>query len=143
LWDAFAEATERRINGRLLYCADGVERTVPRQDHTSERHILRARNQIVAAHQALARGDLERAMPHHGQYPERCADVPCRYRAERCAHESGLIGLGRWAEPTTAAGPDGPWEGVAPELVQAARDYYRHFARLVALEYLAESREQG
>jgi DNA replication ATP-dependent helicase Dna2 len=143
LWDHAAQALGREIRGRLLYCRDGLEKQVARLDHLRDRGIVRSRNQLVAAHHALARGDFETAMPHYGQWQERCGDAPCRYRASRCASQCANLGLGEWADPVAASVGDGPWRGVPAELVEAARAYYRHFVRLIELEYVVQSKAQG
>jgi DNA replication ATP-dependent helicase Dna2 len=143
LWDDAARALERQVRGRLLYCRTGLEKQVSRLEHTRERRLVRSRNQLVAAHHAQARGEYEAAMPYYGQWPERCQDAPCRYRAANCASQCANLGLGQWSDARAASAGQGPWRGVPPELVEAARAYYRHFARLIALDYLAQSRAQG
>lgn len=143
LWDEYAGANGKSIQGRLIYSQPGLEKGVARLDHAQERPLLRSRNEIVAAHHALARGDLEGAMPAHGQWPERCGDLPCQYRQDRCRQQCANLGL--TGQPRSGGSSDDlrQWHPVPPHLVSAARVYYRHFIRLVELEYLSLSRGQG
>jgi DNA replication ATP-dependent helicase Dna2 len=119
LWDLFAQSHDKTIRSRLIYSRVRLEKEVPSLDLSTRREILRTRNAVIAAHVALAEGKLE-ALPAHDQFPERCSDSPCRYRADRCAEQAQRI------------------DGRGP-----LSSYYRHFLKLISRQYLALSRAQG
>ncbi len=143
LWDGVAERQEMKIHGSLLYSRSGLMRSAPEQDLLRERRILRARNQLVAAHKAIAEGAESFALPFYLQIPENCHEF-CRWRKPRCREQTLTLGLGGEVDPNQAAAAGtSPWQGFAPHVVDRALLYWRHFSRLVELENWGESEAIG
>ncbi|MCA9562974.1 MAG: AAA family ATPase, partial [Myxococcales bacterium] len=124
------------VQARLLYSRVGLEKPVEPLLEGGDRRLLRTRNTLVSAHQRLAEGEFETAMPYHGQWESRCRDSPCRFRRKTCQAQCAVLGL----EPGSDAEA---WQGVPADLVGAARRYYRHFVMLIEREYRAASQHQS
>lgn len=143
LWDGVAEKQDMRIHGYLLYSRSGVMRSAPMDDPVRERRILRARNELVAAHKSIAEGDEDFRLPYYLQIPENCHAF-CKFRKDRCREQTLLLGLGQNAHPEDATtSPSSPWRGFEPHIVSRAWMYWRHFSRLVELENWDESEGIG
>lgn len=141
MWDAIAQTAGRRIEGQLLYSRTGKLKPLVRRSHEVEREVVVARNDLVAMHRWFSDGDTRYRPPSHMDDPALCADSPCRFRRDRCAAQTRL--LGSIAGDREVAPDAEAWRGVAPELADAARAYYFHFLRLIEREYRAASHAMG
>ncbi len=127
LWQSHARATNRRVEGRLLYSRTGSERALqpPRRD--DERAILGARNEIVLLRHTLADGgDYRPPRPHDASVL--CRDAACRFRRDRCINQDARLDPPH--DDLSAADP-------------AARAYYDHFVRLIEREHRERARRVG
>lgn len=135
MWEHAAQRANHRLKALLVYSQTGRNRLIPLQEREAERSLLHGRNAIIGALYELAYGldttpdsltPRPTATPHYGEYPALCSDGPCRFRRDSCAAYHRHIRKPRQLD--------------RPVQLQ---EWYNHFDRLIAREYLASSRAIG
>lgn len=133
MWEKAARRREQRLQASLVYSQTGRHRRIDLQDTTAARALLHGRNALIGALYELAFGTPTPAndsalrsptVPIYNERPALCSDAPCRFRRDQCAAMTRL---------TVAS--------EAPEV--SIQDWYAHFDRLIAREYIAASRAIG
>lgn len=133
MWEKSARRRNQRLQASLVYSQTGRHRRIDLTDSTAARALLHGRNAIIGALYELAYGvpasSDESALraptvPTYNERPALCADAPCRFRRDQCSAMTRLI-----------ATPEGGGAHI--------QDWYAHFDRLIAREYIAASRAIG
>ena len=143
MWDGFAEATGRAVEGELLYSANAARSPIQRRSHEVERDVILARNNVVALHRWFSNADTAYRPPSFGEQPRLCQDSPCNYRRKDCERQTAVLGnLSGQAIEQVSIDPS-VWGHADATLVRAARSYYYHWLRCIEQEYRAASHEMG
>ncbi len=152
MWDDLAGKQNRSVEGHLLYSATGKAKPLNRRSHEREREVVIARNDVVAMHRWFSDGDTAFRPPRYSEFPNRCADSPCKFRRKDCEEQTNILGSMCGSSPapeneTSGSGGTtstrGAWGDVPPALVEASRAYYFHFLRLIEREYRSASQDMG
>ncbi len=143
LWDGVAERRDLPIIGYLLYSKSGILRSAPFDDPERERRILRARNELVAAHRAQFDERVDRPLPHFMGEPANCRAPACRWRKDRCAKQTTLCGLDPNMSPQTASQKEGPLKGISPDIISASWAHWKHFSKMLEMEFWEQGEQLG
>lgn len=143
LWDGVAERRDLPIIGYLLYSKSGILRSAPFDDPERERRILRARNELVAAHRAQFDDRVDRPLPHFMGEPMNCRAPACRWRKDRCSQQTTLLGLNPSLSPQAASQNQGPLKGIVPEIISASWTHWKHFSKLLEMEFWEQGEQLG
>lgn len=136
MWENAARQNHQRLKALLVYSQTGRNRMINLADRDAQHSLLHGRNAIIAALYELAY-DVPTAIddtplpkpcttPHFGEHKALCADNPCRFRRDACA------GLHKHLHAPAR-----------PERHVQIQEWFAHFDRLIAREYLAASRAIG
>lgn len=134
MWARSAAQDQLRLRAQLVYSQLGKDRHVNVLDAEGRTSLLHARNSIINAlyHTAYGNDAIDihapqpPATPHYNAQPSLCADRPCRFRRDTCAATLHLL-----------------QEQGLPNQRPTLQQWYEHFDRLIAREYLASSKAMG
>lgn len=134
MWGRTAAKNNHRLRAQLVYSQLGKDRAVNLSDPQGKTSLLHARNGIINALYNLAYGDegedpaalTPPPTPEYGVIPSLCADRPCRFRRDTCAATQQLLLAERPRNQSVKI-----------------QDWYAHFDRLIAREYLVASKAIG
>lgn len=134
MWGRSAAQNKHRLRAQLVYSQLGKDRAVNLSDPQGKLSLLHARNGIINALYNLAYGDENEdptalappPTPEYGVFPSLCADRPCRFRRDTCAATAQLLSAERPRNQHVKI-----------------QDWYAHFDRLIAREYLTASKAIG
>jgi len=134
MWARSAAQSHHRLNAQLVYSQLGRDRRVNVLDPQGKTSLLHARNSIInALYNTAYDGEPIDAnapqpppTPWFNAQPNLCVDRPCRFRRDTCAATVHLLE----EQGSTRQQP-------------TLRQWYEHFDRLIAREYLSASKAIG